>query len=527
MRVTDASTCFGRAAGRAAELGLPALLGELRRHRIARAWAYSRRGVANFAPAGNDETLAAARAHPELVPVATIDPRRYHDQRAEIARCLQAGVRVFRVFPAEQRWRYDSVPFVTLVEQLADLAPRAGLPGAVLVCSADGWGAASAIGRLTAGASLAVVLADLHYTNLAEGIAALQRWPHLFALTSRLGSTGAIETLVREVGAQRLLFGSEAPERPLACALDAVRFAEIADAEKAAVLAGNAERLVPSAPLSREEPGEPSDATALAARGGEWVWEIGGRGLPGPIMDVHAHLGRLSVPISDGGVAALEARCRKHDIRAVVVSSIAAITYDLTAGNRELAEQIAGHPWISGYVVVDPNDLAESVANLDRYYPQPNFVGAKIHCQYARTPTASPRIAALFAELARRAQQARVVKIHNAGDDWDRALVALARAHPELNVIIAHAGLGAPAVEAIDAAAAAENVYLEFSSTSPVRGIVRRAIERAGVHKVLFGSDQLLIDPGYVLGAYRDADLTPEEWEQIAWRNPRRVFGLP
>jgi predicted TIM-barrel fold metal-dependent hydrolase len=81
--------------------------------------------------------------------------------------------------------------------------------------------------------------------------------------------------------------------------------------------------------------------------------------------------------------------------------------------------------------------------------------------------------------------------------------------------------------EAIDAAAEADNIYLEFSTTYPTRGLIREAIARAGVEKILFGSDQLLIDPGYVLGAYQDARLTAEEWEQIAWRNPCRLFGLP
>jgi hypothetical protein len=42
----------------------------------------------------------------------------------------------------------------------------------------------------------------------------MRRWPHLYAGTSRLATPGDVERLVREVGTDRLLFGSEAPERP-------------------------------------------------------------------------------------------------------------------------------------------------------------------------------------------------------------------------------------------------------------------------------------------------------------------------
>jgi predicted TIM-barrel fold metal-dependent hydrolase len=105
--------------------------------------------------------------------------------------------------------------------------------------------------------------------------------------------------------------------------------------------------------------------------------------------------------------------------------------------------------------------------------------------------------------------------------------VAYAREFPRLKIVVAHAGPGAPAPAAIEAATQADNIYLEFCSTYPTRGLVREAITRAGIEKILYGSDQLLIDPAYVLGAYQDAELTVEEWEQIAWRNPCRLFRLP
>jgi predicted TIM-barrel fold metal-dependent hydrolase len=95
-----------------------------------------------------------------------------------------------------------------------------------------------------------------------------------------------------------------------------------------------------------------------------------------------------------------------------------------------------------------------------------------------------------------------------------------------LNVVIAHAGPGLASDDAIRLAQTEPNVYLEFCTTSPVRDVIRAATQQAGVDKILFGSDQLLIDPGYVLGAYQDARLTETEWHAVAQANPHRVFDL-
>lgn len=503
MRVIDCNTCFGVSAGRAIDTSPATLLAAMEQHHVAEAWTYSLRGL-HLADEGNTETLDMAAQHPSLTPVATVDPHQMGAVETELARCLRAGVRLFRLFPAAHRWRLDSQPFLALLDHLRGAA-------AVLLLPVEEWGDASTLARLTADCGLPVVLMNVHYTQLAECSAVMQRWPHLYAGTSRLATPHDVATLVRDVGPDRLLFGSEAPQRPLQCALNQIWYADISAAERAAIFGGNAARLLdgPGRPLA----GAPRpDATAPPRS-------------PVPIADVHAHLGRLSV-MADGGIAALRANREKYNIQVMVVSSTDAIAYDLVAGNRQTQQAVAAHSWLYGYVVVNPNDLAASVSELDRYAGDAKFVGVKIHAEYARTPTASPRMHALFAAVARQGRPA-VVKIHNAGEGWERAIVAYAREFPRLKIIIAHAGPGEPVPEAIDVAAAATNVYLEFCSTYPTHGLIRAAITRAGVGKMLFGSDQLLIDPGYVLGAYQDARLSEEEWQQIAWHNPCRLFGLP
>jgi predicted TIM-barrel fold metal-dependent hydrolase len=160
------------------------------------------------------------------------------------------------------------------------------------------------------------------------------------------------------------------------------------------------------------------------------------------------------------------------------VSSTDAIAYDLEGGNRQVAELLHHYAWLRGYVVCNPRDLLASSEALDTYYRRRGFVGAKVHAEYSATPTSTHQMWELFREIARRG---RPVKIHNAGPDWPAALERLAEAWPRLNIVIAHAGPGAPGYAAIHLAATQPNVYLELCSTYPVRGIIRAALQQAGV----------------------------------------------
>ncbi len=143
MRIVDCSTHFGQRVSNSLDVSLPTLVGELARHNIGAAWAYSLRGVVRLGHQGNDETLAAAAQQGQLIPVLTVDPRQYLDCREEIARCLSAGIRLFRLFPREQGWSINSEPFEQIVSQLRG-------HGAVLILSTGEWGTASAVGRHTA-----------------------------------------------------------------------------------------------------------------------------------------------------------------------------------------------------------------------------------------------------------------------------------------------------------------------------------------------------------------------------------------
>lgn len=493
----DATVLFGapRAGGPAAAYGLEAARAELAGHGMAAALVCARSGTQYRHEMGNAETFAAATTSGpvRLHPVATINPVQYLGWRHEVDRALASGAVAFRFFPEEQSWEPESAAF----QEVAARVAHAGRP---LLIPVGRFGSATAVGAATAKLEVPVVLVGGHYTQLGDCLAALAKWPHLHLDTSRLAQFRGVETVVQEVGAERLVFGSGAPVRPVQAALNAVLVARIPDDAKRLILAGNAERLF-GLPARTFDLPEPTGATGL--------------------IDVHGHVGSLPFATPAVDPEELVRIAASHGIARTVASSSRAIVDDVAAGNREAfsaAREVAGGGLLA-YVVVDPNDLAGSREAMDAAYASGAAIGAKLHCEWSGQPTASPATRALLAEVARRG---RPLLIHCAGPGWEDVVVEVAGAHPRWKVIVAHGGPGIPSRAGASAVERAENVYLELATSHPDLPVVREVVRRVGPDRLLFGSDAPLIDQAYGLGLYADAGAALGR----TTANARDVFGL-
>ena len=57
--------------------------------------------------------------------------------------------------------------------------------------------------------------------------------------------------------------------------------------------------------------------------------------------------------------------------------------------------------------------------------------------------------------------------------------------------------------------------------------MVRRAIDRVGTDRIVFGTDLDVIVPAYGLGIYYEANLTIKEDQKIMSENARRILRMP
>ena len=241
MTIIDSNTFFGFSTKETADYSLDALEAMLKSNGVSRAVSLSLRGVCYDFQEGNDETLRASRERAWLWPAATIDPRKHLGCLEEVERMRAAGVKAFRFFPDLQGWALDFLPMCNLLREIDRLGGLAFIPGG------EG-GAATRILRLAEGLSLAIVLVGANYSTLSETIACVQSSPNLYLDTQQLVIPMALEVLADEVGIERIIFGSRAPERHLRTIMNVITHSTLAESDKESILSGNLLRLLEAVP---------------------------------------------------------------------------------------------------------------------------------------------------------------------------------------------------------------------------------------------------------------------------------------
>lgn len=232
--ILDLDTIAGFWPHRPADISLSRLLEMMDQHGVSRACIVSARGILYDDADGNTETLAWCRTQPRLIPVGTLDLRRFVGYRDEIRRLSAAGVRLWRLFPEYQGWTLDLATFRRVLSALDEA-------GAVLFIN----GQPSPVMRAAAGVSIPVIL-GLHFYHLADLLAALEEksGPDLYVCTRLMHGPGALENLVQVMGHERLLFGSGAPLSAMGSALRRISTSALTPEQRAAILGRNLRRLL-------------------------------------------------------------------------------------------------------------------------------------------------------------------------------------------------------------------------------------------------------------------------------------------
>lgn len=224
------------------------------------------------------------------------------------------------------------------------------------------------------------------------------------------------------------------------------------------------------------------------------------------IVDGHCHAGRgdaLTAPWNTAApLTAYLRRARAAGIDRTVV--FAAFHSDYRVANARVAEIVAANPRLWGFACVNARADAGRIDELvGRAVRDWGFLGVKVHRHQAP----------ITREVCEAARRWRVPVLYDVAGAA-HTLEMIAPQYPDVSFIVPHLGSFADDWRAhltvIDVLTRHPNVYADTSGVRRFDYLVR-AVRRAGVGKLIFGSDGPWLHPGLELHKIRLLGLTPDD----------------
>lgn len=238
-----------------------------------------------------------------------------------------------------------------------------------------------------------------------------------------------------------------------------------------------------------------------------------------PVVDAHCHAGPGDGFTGPWDVSApLGTYLRRADRAGIDrVNLLAPFHSDYAAANAWVGRTVRAHPGrFTGFAFVHPERDRGRVAQLvGSAVREHGLCGIKVHRHDAR----------ITREVCEAARRFALPVLYDVMGDVTGALL-VAEEFPDVDVVVPHLGSFADdwSAQVTLCALLAERPNL-YTDTSGVRrfDLLRRAVRRAGAHKVVFGSDGPWLHPGVELEKIRLLGLAPHEERLVLGGNFLRL----
>ena len=241
------------------------------------------------------------------------------------------------------------------------------------------------------------------------------------------------------------------------------------------------------------------------------------------VIDFHAHVGRWDwYGMKDDPELMIHAM----DAAGIDVACLFNVFHpDGTTGNDLTASVVAQHPdRFVGFASVSPLLPERMLPELARAMDELQFAAIKLYPPATPWPDFS---LPPWDPIYRFADERGLTIIFHTGDDAPpKALSKIAPRYPRANFVAGHSGVTPEErAQAIAAAQAYPNVYLETCSTYRKPGLIEESVDKVGADRVLFGTDMPLMDPRAQLGKIITARIPDEAKRLVLGGNARRLLG--
>lgn len=243
------------------------------------------------------------------------------------------------------------------------------------------------------------------------------------------------------------------------------------------------------------------------------------------VIDFHGHAGRWDYyrTIDDPSLM-----LHAMDSVGIDISCLFNIFHpDGTTGNDVIANFVARHPErFVGFAYVSPMMPERMLPELTRAFDELKFAAIKIYPPYTPWLLNQPQWHPIY-EFANERGLTIITHTDEGPQSHPRFLNEIAPRYPNANFVAGHSGnTPEPRAQAIAAARAHPNVYLETCSSFRTPGVIEQLVNEAGADRVLFGSDTPLMDPRIQIGKIITANISDEAKRLVLGGNARRLLGI-
>ncbi len=369
---------------------------------------------------------------------------------------------------------------------------------------------------------LKVILHRVRWEATRYLLPLLKQLPNLHCEFSNYQANRIIEFLVKEVGSDQLLFGTQMMEKSPGAAKAFIDYADISVKDRKKIAGENLIQILKLEHIPVDYPDDQTDDIILQkARRAEPIDDM-------EIIDSHAHIsekGHSDIVIAvmpDADAAGVVERNCRIGVDITCVSSWTGVWNDYEQGNDVIFQAMLDFPQnIIGYATLDPNYVKNWGTELKRCYKNYGMKGMKPYYPRNKVPYNDLRYKPWF----KYGNKHRLFALMHFSDNFFKEMKELASKYPEISFLLAHSGMSyETARKHVALAKKFKNIFLEITYTAVTNGVIEYMVREVGSKRVIYGSDTAMRDPIPQFGWLAYADISETEKRNILGKNMRKII---
>jgi predicted TIM-barrel fold metal-dependent hydrolase len=369
---------------------------------------------------------------------------------------------------------------------------------------------------------LKIILQSVWWNLTRDLVPFMYKHKNIFVEFASLQANRVIEFLVEEFGADRLLFGTDFPDKSIGAAKSFIDYADISFEDRKKIAGENLLKLLKLENTFKSASTKEEESSILKiVKEGKPLDDI-------LIIDSHSHMshndsdsvGYLWQKQSDA--KGIVDRNKRIGIDITCISSWLGIWADYDKGNEVVLDATKQFPKnIIGYATLDPNYVEDWDSEIKKVHLEYGFKGLKPYNPRNGIPYNSPK----YDKWYKFADENNLYALMHLSPNFKVEILDIAARYQNVTFILAHSGMTWPvAREHVEIAKARPNVVLEITLTTVTYGVIEYMVKEIGADRILFGTDQPMRDPIPQFGWVVYSRLTDEERIKILGQNMKKII---